>query len=80
MDIKVRFGVGKVKKYERRYVEFVGRRLDSVKYVVHNNSFINVLRALVERVYKVEEIVNGVKTLVNPPQPRRAFYFTTMQK
>lgn len=80
MDIKVRFGVGKVKKYERRYVEFVGRRLDSVKYVVHNNSFVNVLRALVERVYKVEEIVNGVKTLVNPPQPRRAFYFTSMQQ
>jgi hypothetical protein len=80
VSVKVKFGVGKVKNYERRYVEFVGRRLDNVKYVVHNNSHINVMRALIERVYKVEETVGGVKMLVDPPQPRRAFFFASMQQ
>jgi len=71
-------GVGKPKAPVRRYVEFVGRRRMDVSYVVHNNSLVNILRALIERVYYVEEEVNGQRILVPPPRPSRATFFQNM--
>lgn len=69
-------GAGKRKgQYQRKYVELNGLRRAEVAYVVHNNSLINVLRALVERVYYVEDPIGG---LVTPPQPRRAVFTTHM--
>jgi hypothetical protein len=73
-------GVGKPKAPIRRYVEFVGRRRADVQYVVHNNTLVNILRALIERVYFVEGQVNGATTLVSPPRPLRATFFMNMMQ
>lgn len=48
----------------RRGIELVGFG-SSVRFMIHNNSYANLRRALMERVYNVE--VNGV--LQAPPQP-----------
>lgn len=78
VGIKLALGVGKPKIPVRRYVEFVGRRRADLSYVVHNNTIVNLVRALVERVYFVEEEVGGVKVLVPPPRPVRAVFFNNM--
>lgn len=77
-NIVVSQGAGKRKNhYQRKYVELNGLRRSDVSYVVHNNSLINVLRALVERVYYVEDPIGG---LVRPPQPRRAIFNAHMDR
>lgn len=80
VDIKTTQRVGKSTSYKRRYVEFSGRRLENVEYIVHNNSHVNVLRALIERVYYIEAVVGGAKVLRPPPQPVRAFFTASMNE
>lgn len=36
---------------------------------IHNNSLVNLLRGLKERVFRVEAVVDGVKRLIPPPRP-----------
>lgn len=79
VDIKVSSGVGGSKRFTRSYLELSGRSPNGIKYVVHNNSYINVVRALVERVFFVEKVVNGVKTLAKPPQTSRGYFFNQMR-
>ncbi len=72
----VTYGVGKRRfQYTRRYIELNNLRWNAVSYMVHNNSLINVLRALVERVYFVEGANNS---LVSPPLPLRATFANRM--
>lgn len=73
----VTYGVGKRKHhFNRRYIELNNLRWNAVSYMVHNNSLINIIRALVERVYFVES-AQGM--LVSPPLPHRATFFARMQ-
>lgn len=75
--VHVSQGAGKRKGiYSRKYVELNGLRWSDHAYVVHNNSLINILRALVERVYFVESPRLG---LVLPPYPRRAVFSNHMR-
>lgn len=69
--VKVRTNCGKIKSSEREYVTTPGLGTDT-RIGAHENSVVNLLRALNERVYNVEEKVGGVKTgrLVPCPQPR----------
>lgn len=55
----------------RRAMQIIGMNSCS-KFILHNNSLVNVRRALMERVYNVE--VNG--NLVQPPQPRPNIFGT----
>lgn len=69
-------GVGKRKHvFVRQYIELNGLRRHDVQYVVHNNSLINIVRALVERVYFVE---GPTGDLVQPPLPTRAVFNNRM--
>lgn len=56
----------------RQYIELNGLRRSDVSYMVHNNSLINVVRALVERVFFVEG-PGGV--LVRPPVTNRNVFY-----
>lgn len=60
----------------RQYIELNGLRRSDVAYVVHNNSLINIVRALVERVFFVEG-PGGI--LVEPPQTTRAVFYRHME-
>jgi len=80
VDVNVVGGVGKTKPYHRRFVELVGLRRSDVTYRVHNNSYINALRALIERVYFIENVTDGSVSLVPPPKPKRAHFFQSMQR
>ncbi len=42
---------------------------DDVRYIVHNNSYINAVRALYERLYRVKNPVPGGSLFIAPPQP-----------
>lgn len=77
-EIKVSYGVGKRKKYDRKYIHFSGLGRSDVTMSVHNNSEVNLIRALVERVFNVRTEVAGVVTLTPPPIPLRHVYFNNM--
>lgn len=79
-DIKLKFGVGNTKRLRRKYIVLSGRVPRNMKYVVHNNSMINIYRALVERVFYVERSINGVKTLQRPPRTNVAYFSEQMQE
>ena len=72
-------GEGKSRSIHRSYIELVGLRRVDCKYIVHNNSMINILRALVERVYNVEVVMaDGSKGLQAPPMTNRRTFFGNM--
>lgn len=52
----------------RRGVELIGIGT-STRFIIHNNSYANLRRALIERVYNVEAEIDGQKVLQPPPQP-----------
>jgi len=74
VDIRITYGVGKVKRIKRKYIALSGRNPNNIQYVVHNNTLVNIMRALVERVFFVEQQVNGIKRLVKPPTTTRAHF------
>jgi len=72
-------GVGKSRSIHRSYIELVGLRRIDCRYIVHNNSIVNILRALVERVYNVEVVMaDGSKGLRAPPMTNRRTFFSRM--
>jgi len=78
VGIQLRYGVGGAKKIKRRYIALSGRIPQEIRYVVHNNTLINIYRALIERVFFVEVKVGGVKTLVGPPVTSRGHFYGQM--
>jgi hypothetical protein len=79
-DISVTYGVGKVNKIKRKYILLSGREPNNLQFIVHNNTLVNVMRALVERVFYVERQVNGIKTLAKPPTTSRAYFNEQMSE
>jgi hypothetical protein len=71
--------VGKSRSIRRNYIELVGLRRVDCKFIVHNNNLVNILRALVERVYNVEVVMaDGSKGLQAPPMTTRRTFFSNM--
>lgn len=68
-DITISSGVGN-KVVKRRYIELAGLRPAQYKYIVYNNSEINVVQALVERVFNIKNPQPG-PPFVKPPLPDR---------
>lgn len=67
------------KKAIRRYVHLAGLGRSDVRYVVHNNSYINAVRALYERLYRVKNPVPGGASFVAPPQPNPEVFNARMK-
>lgn len=72
--------MGKVKRINRKFIALSGRIPNDYRFVIHNNTRINVLRALMERVFFVEgKDMSGNRALVLPPTTTRATFFGNMQ-
>lgn len=78
MGIRTKCGVGNVRRPKRKYIALSGRIPNDLRFVVHNNSLINITRALIERVFFVQGNVDGEVKLVPPPATSRAYFFTQM--
>jgi len=79
-DIRLTYGVGKVRRIKRKYIVLSGRIPNHVRFVVHNNTLINVMRALIERVFYVQQKVGDSKVLVAAPTTTRAWFNSQMDE
>jgi hypothetical protein len=80
VDIKVTHGVGAKRVHTRKMVELSGRS-PGIRYIVHNNSYVNVVRALIERVFFVEKKhEDGTTTLATPPTTTRGYFYNQMRE
>lgn len=80
MDIKVSHGVGAKRVHTRKIIELSGRS-PGIRYIVHNNSYVNVVRALIERVFFIEkEQEDGTTALATPPTTTRGYFYNQMKE